>query len=412
MKYETKVLSTKYQKPDAYGALAMPVYHTASFEFENAKAMSDAFCGRSMAPSYSRIANPTTTHLEDRVRWLTGAATVTALNTGMAAISYALTAVSAAGLNIVASKHLFGNSVSLLNDTLRNFGVEPRFADFTNISEVESLIDDKTCALFFEIITNPQLFVADIKAITGVAHSHGVPVIADTTVVPFSEFHARDFGVDIDVVSSTKYISGGGTGLGGLLIDYGLFDWSQSPSAILQQRVKRVGKKMAFSARVKTELVTNLGALMTPQVAYMETLGLDTLDIRYRRQAGGTLWLAEQCQQLPEIKRVNYTSLPDNPFYILSQQQFGKLSGAVFTIDLASKEDCFVFIDNLNIIRRATNLFDRHSLAIHPASTIFGLFNQEQREKMSVPDTTVRLSIGLEEPEDLLEDIKQALASI
>lgn len=412
MKYETKVLSTKYQKPDAYGALAMPVYHTASFEFENAKAMSDAFCGRSMAPSYSRIANPTTTHLEDRVRWLTGAATVTALNTGMAAISYALTAVSAAGLNIVASKHLFGNSVSLLNDTLRNFGVEPRFADFTNISEVESLIDDKTCALFFEIITNPQLFVADIKAITSVAHSHGVPVIADTTIVPFSEFHARDFGVDIDVVSSTKYISGGGTGLGGLLIDYGLFDWSQSPSAVLQQRVKRVGKKMAFSARVKTELVTNLGALMTPQVAYMETLGLDTLDIRYRRQAGGTLWLAEQCQQLPEIKRVNYTSLPDNPFYILSQQQFGKLSGAVFTIDLASKEDCFVFIDNLNIIRRATNLFDRHSLAIHPASTIFGLFNQEQREKMSVPDTTVRLSIGLEEPEDLLEDIKQALASI
>lgn len=412
MKYETKVLSTKYQKPDAYGALAMPVYQTASFEFENAKAMSDAFCGRSMAPSYSRIANPTTTHLEDRVRGLTGAATVTALNTGMAAISYALTAVSGAGLNIVASKHLFGNSVSLLNDTLRNFGVEPRFADFTNVSEVEALIDDKTCALFFEIITNPQLFVADIKAITELAHKHGVPVIADTTVVPFSEFHAKDFGVDIDVVSSTKYISGGGTGLGGLLIDYGLFDWSQSPSAVLQQRVKRVGKKMAFSARVKTELVTNLGALMTPQVAYMETLGLDTLDIRYRRQAESTLWLAEQCQQLPEIKRVNYTSLPDNPFYKLSQQQFGKLSGAVFTIDLASKDDCFAFIDNLHVIRRATNLFDRHSLAIHPASTIFGLFSEEQREKMSVPDTTIRLSIGLEDPEDLLEDIKQTLTSL
>ena len=412
MKYETKVLSTKYQKPDAYGALAMPVYQTASFEFDNAKAMSDAFCGRSMAPSYSRIANPTTTHLEDRVRGLTGAATVTALNTGMAAISYALTAVSAAGLNIVASKHLFGNSVSLLNDTLRNFGVEPRFADFTNISEVESLIDDKTCALFFEIITNPQLFVADIKAITEMAHSHGVPVIADTTILPFSEFNAKNLGVDIDVVSSTKYISGGGTGLGGLLIDYGLFDWSQSPSAVLQQRVKRVGKKMAFSARVKTELVTNLGALMTPQVAYMETLGLDTLDIRYRRQAESTLWLAEQCQQLPEIKRVNYTSLPDNLFYKLSQQQFGKLSGAVFTIDLASKEDCFAFIDNLHVIRRATNLFDRHSLAIHPASTIFGLFSEEQREKMSVPDTTIRLSIGLEDPEDLLEDIKQALISL
>jgi O-acetylhomoserine (thiol)-lyase len=215
--------------------------------------------------------------------------------------------------------------------------------------------------------------------------------------------------VDIEVVSSTKYISGGGTGLGGLLIDYGQFDWSQSPSPALQNRTKRVGKKLAFTARVKTELVTNLGALMTPQVAYMETLGLDTLDIRFRRQAETTLWLAQQCQALPEIKRVNYTGLEDNPFYELSKAQFGPLPGAVFTIDLESKEAAWAFIDKLKIIRRATNLFDRKSLAIHPASTIFGLFTAEQCAEMSVPDTTVRLSIGLEAGEDLLEDIKNSL---
>ena len=410
MKYETKILTTKYQKPDVYGALSMPVYYTAAFEFDSAKAMSDAFCGRSMAPSYARIANPTTTYLEERVRQLTGAVSVTALNTGMAAIHYGLTAVSAAGLNIVASKHLFGNSVSLLRDTFDNLGVEARFADFTNLEEVEALIDDKTCGLFFEIITNPQLFVADIQALANIAHSKGVPLIADTTIVPFSTFRAHDLGVDIEVVSSTKYISGGGTGLGGLLIDYGTFDWSQAPSPALQTRTKRVGKKLAFTARVKTELVTNLGALMTPQVAYMETLGLDTLDIRFRRQAETTLWLAQQCQQLPEIKRVNYTGLEDNPFYELSKKQFGDLPGAVFTIDLASREAAFAFIDKLQVIRRATNLFDRKSLAIHPASTIFGLFTDEQRQAMSVPDTTVRLSIGLEAGEDLLEDIKQALA--
>ena len=410
MKYETKILTTKYQKPDVYGALSMPVYYTAAFEFDSAKAMSDAFCGRSMAPSYARIANPTTTYLEERVRQLTGAVSVTALNTGMAAIHYGLTAVSAAGLNIVASKHLFGNSVSLLRDTFGNLGVEARFADFTNLEEVEALIDDKTCGLFFEIITNPQLFVADIQALANIAHSKGVPLIADTTIVPFSTFRAHDLGVDIEVVSSTKYISGGGTGLGGLLIDYGTFDWSQAPSPALQARTKRVGKKLAFTARVKTELVTNLGALMTPQVAYMETLGLDTLDIRFRRQAETTLWLAQQCQQLPEIKRVNYTGLEDNPFYELSKKQFGDLPGAVFTIDLASREAAFAFIDKLQVIRRATNLFDRKSLAIHPASTIFGLFTDEQRQAMSVPDTTVRLSIGLEAGEDLLEDIKQALA--
>ena len=409
MKYETKVLNTKYQKPDAYGALSMPVYYTAAFEFPSAKAMSDAFCGRTMAPSYARIANPTTTYLEERARQITGAASVTALNTGMAAIAYALTAVSGAGLNIVASKHLFGNSVSLIRDTLGSFGVEPRFADFTKPEEVEALIDDKTVALFFEIITNPQLFVADIRKLSEIAHQAGVPLIADTTIVPFPAFRASDFGVDIEVVSSTKYISGGGTGLGGLLIDYGRFDWSQHPSPALLARTKKVGKKQAFTARVKTELVTNLGALMTPQVAYMETLGLDTLDIRFRRQAETTLWLARQCQELPEIKRVNYTGLEDNPFYALSKAQFGPLPGAVFTIDLASKDDAFTFIDKLQIIRRATNLFDRKSLAIHPASTIFGLFTVEQCAEMSVLDTTVRLSIGLEDGEDLLEDIKQAL---
>ena len=409
MKYETKILTTKYPRPDAYGALSMPVYYTAAFEFPSAKAMSDAFCGRSMAPSYARIANPTTTYLEDRVRQLTGAVSVTALNTGMAAIAYALTAVGGAGLNIVASRHLFGNSVSLIRDTFGGLGIEARFADFTNLQEVASQIDSQTCALFFEIITNPQLFVADIRQLADIAHQAGVPLIADTTIVPFSAFRAKDFGIDVEVVSSTKYISGGGTGLGGLLIDYGTFDWSQHPCPALQARVKKVGKKLAFTARVKTELVTNLGGLMTPQVAYMETLGLDTLDIRYRRQSETALWLARRCRQLPEIKRVNYTGLENNPFYELSKSQFGPLPGAVFTIDLASQEAAYRFIDRLQVIRRATNLFDRKSLAIHPASTIFGLFTDEQRQAMSVSDSTVRLSIGLEDPEDLLADIRQAL---
>ena len=409
MKYETKILNTKYQKPDAYGSLSMPVYYSSAFEFPSAKAMSDAFCGRSMAPSYSRIANPTTTYLEERVRQFTGAVSVTALNTGMAAIAYALTAVSGTGLNIVASKHLFGNSVSLIRDTLGSLGVESRFVDFTDVEEVRRQIDDNTCALFFEIITNPQLFVADIRALAEISHQAGVPLITDTTIVPFSVFHANEWGVDIEVISSTKYISGGGTGLGGLIVDYGKFDWTQSPSPSLKARTKRVGKKLAFTARVKTELITNLGALMTPQVAYMETLGLDTLDIRFRRQSETTLWLAQQCLLLPEIRRVNYSGLEDNAFYELSKAQFGQLPGAVFTIDLDSKDTCFDFIDRLQVIRRATNLFDRKSLAIHPASTIFGLFTDEQRQEMNVSDSTVRISVGLEDGEDLLNDIQQAL---
>ena len=409
MDYETQILSTAYPQPDAYGSLSMPIYHTAAFEFPSARAMSDAFCGRSQVPSYSRIANPTTTYLEKRVREWTGAASVTALNTGMAAISYALIGVSAEGLNIVASRHLFGNSVSLLRDTLGTLGVEVRFADFTHIDEVEALVDDKTCALFFEVITNPQLYVADIRQLADLAQRAGIPLIADTTIVPFSVFHAAEWGIDIEVISSTKYISGGGTGLGGLLVDYGRYNWSRHPSPAIRQRAKRVGPKWAFTARVKMELVTNLGALMMPQAAYMETLGLDTLQLRFRRQAETTLWLARQCQQLDGIVRVNYTGLADNPYYDLSQRQFGDLPGAVFTIDLPSKEACFDLIDRLHVIRRATNLFDRKSLAIHPASTIFGLFTPEQCREMGVSDTTIRLSIGLESSNDLLEDIKQAL---
>lgn len=327
----------------------------------------------------------------------------------MAAISYALTALAGKEVNIVASKHLFGNSVSFLRDTLGSFGVETRFVDTRDLQEVEAAIDDHTGGLFFEVITNPQLYVADIQGLADIAHRHGVPLLADTTVVPFSTFHAKDFGVDIELVSSTKYISGGATGLGGLILDYGTFDYTQSPNPVLQKLTKRAGKRGAFTARVKTELITNLGAAMVPQVAYMETLGLETLQLRFLRQAGTTLWLAKQCQQIPEIKRVNYTGLEGNPYYALSKKQFGPLPGAVFTIDLESREACFSFIDKLKIIRRATNLFDHKSLAIHPASTIFVHFNAAEKAAMDVSENTIRLSIGLEEPEDLLEDIKQAL---
>ena len=218
--YETEILTSPFVKPDVYGALTMPVYHTAAFEFPTAKAMSDAFCGRSPEHSYSRISNPTVQNYEWRVRRYTGAMSVTAFNTGMAAIANTLFAICQQGTNIVSSSHLFGNTFSFMKLTLAQFGVEVRTANLIHPEEMESEIDDNTAAVFFEIITNPQQEVADIAALSAVAHRHGVPVIADTTIIPFTAFHAKDFGVDIEVVSSTKYISGGATGLGGLVLDY------------------------------------------------------------------------------------------------------------------------------------------------------------------------------------------------
>ncbi len=389
MKKQTLAIHQPYKRRDAYDALSMPVYNAVAFEFDNAEVMADAFCGRIDAPDYSRVENPTVTNLEQRVKALTGAENVIALNSGMAAISNTLFSVVEQGKNVITSRHLFGNTYSLLTSTLSRLGVEARLCDLTDVEAVERLIDDNTCCLFLEIMTNPQLEVVDVRALAALAHQHGIPVIADTTLIPFTQFSAKGLGIDVEVVSSTKYISGGATSLGGLVIDYGTFS--------------SIGK------RLLNEMLFNLGAYMTPQVAYMQTLGLETLDVRYRVQAGNALELAQRLRTLKPICKVNYVGLEDNPYHQLAVSQYGETAGAMVTIDLESQEACFRMLDNLELIHRATNLFDNRTLAIHPASTIFGLFTAEERAAMDVQDTTIRLSIGLESVDDLFDDIKQAL---
>ncbi len=389
MKKQTQAIHQPYKRRDAYDALSMPIYNAVAFEFDNAEVMADAFCGRIDAPNYSRVENPTVTNLEQRVKALTGAENVIALNSGMAAISNTLFSVVEQGKNVITSRHLFGNTYSLLTSTLSRLGVEARLCDLTDVEAVERLIDDNTCCLFLEVMSNPQLEVVDVRALATIAHQHGIPVIADTTLIPFTQFSAKDLGIDLEVVSSTKYISGGATSLGGLVIDYGTF-----PS---------IGK------RLLNEMLFNLGAYMTPQVAYMQTLGLETLDVRYRAQAGNALELAQRLRTLKPISKVNYVGLEDNPYHQLAVSQYGETAGAMVTIDLESQEACFRMLDNLKLIHRATNLFDNRTLAIHPASTIFGLFTTEERAAMDVQDTTIRLSVGLESVDDLFDDIKQAL---
>lgn len=389
MKKQTQAIHLPYKRRDAYDALSMPVYNAVAYEFDNAQLMADAFCGRIDAPDYSRVENPTVTNLELRVKALTGAERVIALNSGMAAISNTMFAIVEQGKNVITSRHLFGNSYSLLTSTLKRLGVEAKLCDLTDIASVEKQIDNNTCCLFLEVMTNPQLEVADVKALSGIAHKHGIPVVADTTIIPFTQFFGKELGIDVEVVSSTKYISGGATSLGGLIIDYGTFP--------------------TIGDRLMNEMLFNLGAYMTPQVAYMQTLGLETLDARYRVQAGNALELAKRLRTLKPICKVNYVGLDDNPYHQLSVRQYGETAGAMVTIDLEDQAACFRLLDNLKLIHRATNLFDNRTLAIHPASTIFGLFTPEERAAMDVFDTTIRLSIGLESVDDLFDDIKQAL---
>jgi O-acetylhomoserine (thiol)-lyase len=389
MKKETKAINTPYQRRDVYDALQMPVYHALAFEFDNADVMADAFCGRTNAPDYSRVLNPTVTHFEERVAALTGAKEVSAFSSGMAAISAMLISTARAGKNIVSSRHMFGNTFLLLTQTLDRFDVKARLCDLTNPKEVESQVDSNTCCIYLESITNPQLEVADVRELAKIAKSFGIPLIADTTVVPFTQFDAQAIGIDFQVVSTTKYVSGGATSLGGVIIDYGHFP--------------------EISKLIKKDSVFNLGAYMTPHVAYMQTLGLETLKVRYDRQAASALEIARRLSSLPGVVKVGYPGLENNPYRKLYRELYGEQGGAMVTFDLADEEQCKTFINSLQMVHRATNLFDNRSLAIHPASTIFGPLSPETRRAMDVDDTTIRLSIGLEDPEDIYADLEQAI---
>lgn len=395
MKQNTKAIHFSYQKPDAYGALTMPVYHTAAYEFADADVMADAFCGRVELPDYSRITNPTVIYLEKKVQALTGASSVWAFTSGMAAITGTLMCLAASGKTIITSNHLFGNTWLLISKTLGRFGVRSKFIDLTDLQSVRAAIDSDACCIYAEIISNPHQEVVDLKAISEIAHSAGIPLVADTTMIPFTKFSSRELGVDVEVVSTTKYLSGGATTVGGMVMAYG------GQGSILESHT-------GFEEEMK-DIQLNLGGYMSPHAAYMQTLGLENLDARYAVESSNTQRIAELLRTLPAVKKVNYLGLPDNPFHELAKKQFGGTFGAMLTIDLADQQSCFRFLNNLKLVKRATNLFDNRSLAIHPYSTIFGTFTAEQKRALDIFDTTIRLSIGLEDVEDIFEDFKQAL---
>ena len=389
MKKQTLAINTPYQHPDAYGALSMPVYHCAAYEFNNADEMSDAFCGRLDMPDYSRVTNPTVTYFERKVAMLADAKEAVAFSSGMAAISNTLMCIASQGRSILTSRHLFGNTFALISGTMLRFGVRPKLCDLTDIEAVEKAIDDTTCCIFMEVMTNPQLEVADIAALSSLAHKHRLPLIADTTMVPFIVFDGKALGIDVEVVSSTKYISGGATSIGGLVILH--------------------AAESDFKRRMRQEMLMNFGAYMTPHVAYMQTLGLETLAVRYEKQTQNALAMAEALQRMPEVKAVRYPGLQTDAFHDVAVRQFGERPGAMLTLELESREACFRFLDRLQLICRATNLFDNRSLAIHPASTIFGNFTEAQRRDMDISEHLIRLSAGLEDADDLIDDLRQAL---
>lgn len=409
LKFITKILHNPFLKEDPHGSLQMPIYENVAFEFKTSEDIELAFQRKKPAHMYSRISNPTVEAFEQRIRAVTDAAGVIAVSSGMAAITNVLMAVAKQGDNIISSKHLFGNTYSLLTKTLKEWGLEVRFADLTRPESISSLIDGKTKGVFFETITNPQLEVVDVAAIAKIAKAKNIPVIADTTLTPPYAFDSKAFGADIEVLSSTKYISGGATSVGGVIIDNGTFDWSKN--AKLKEEAKQFGP-FALINRLRREVFRNLGSCMSPHNAFLQSVGLETLPLRIDVSSANSRKIGAYLEGHNKVKAAHYPGLKSSPFFKITNKQFGERAGGLLTFDLSSKKECFKFMDALKLIRRSTNLNDNRTLILHPASTIFCEFDEATRKELNVRETMIRLSVGIEDADDLIADIEQALKNI
>ena len=400
------VHGSRSQQQDLHGALRPPLYDSVAFEHESAEDIHQVFTGRKPAHAYSRITNPTVEEFENRIKLLSNSTGVIAVSSGMAAIANILLAIAGSGTNVVASRNLFGNTLSLIEKTLKPWGLEARYVSMAEPQEVLAAIDENTRAVFLETVTNPQLEVADISAIADITSAKGVPLIVDNTVTTPYLFRSRDFGVNIEVLSSTKYVSGGATSVGGLIIDNGNFDWRQSPR--LKDWAAKMGP-MALLGALRREVYRNLGSCLAPHHAYLQSLGLETMGLRIEKSCTNALSVARFLQEHEKVTAVNYPGLENSRYHDVAANQFGNRFGGILTFDLQSRNACFALINRLKLIRRASNVNDNKTLVLHPASTIFCEYPENRQREMKIRQTMIRLSVGIEDVSDIIHDLEGGL---
>jgi len=405
MGFTTKAIHESGVPKEGLRALRFPIYSGVAHDFESAEAMADTFFGRNADFAYSRISNPTVQVFENKMTALESGFATVAVSSGMAAISATILNLAGEGDNIVAASSLFGGSYSLLANVVSNLGVTPRFVAIDDVAAIRSAIDGRTRGVFMETISNPCIQVPNFEAISRVALERKVPVIADSTVTTPYLFNGIRFGVNVVVHSTTKYISGGATSMGGVIVDLGNFDWTAIPSLARYHRFK----ENAFVARLRREVYRESGACLSPHDAYLQTLGLETLSLRMEKICRNAQTLAEYLDRRDSVASVMYSGLASSPYHEVAQRQFNGAHGGVLSFRLSSKERSFQFLNRLSLIKRATNIGDNKTLAIHPASTIFAHFKEEELAALGVDETLVRISTGIEDTEDLIEDIRQAL---
>lgn len=418
-RFETLQLHAGQERPDpATDARAVPIYQTSSFVFANSDQAAGRFGLSEPGNIYSRIMNPTSDVFEQRINALEGGVGALALSSGAAAVTYAVQNLARAGDHIVTANTLYGGTYNLFAHTLGDFGIEVTFVDPDVPGSFEQAIRPNTKALYIESLGNPNSSLIDIRSTSDVAHRHGIPLLIDNTFATPYLLRPFAYGADVVIHSATKFIGGHGTSIGGVIVDGGRFDWAASgkfpglsePNPSYHGvRFTEAAGAAAYITKARVTLLRDTGAALSPFNSFLFLQGLETLSLRVERHVENTLKVVEFLSQHPKVERVNHPSLPDSPYHGLYQNYFPCGGGSIFTFELqGGAAEARAFIDRLRIFSLLANVADVKSLVIHPASTTHSQMTEEELLSSRIRPNTIRLSIGTEHIDDLLEDLEQA----
>ncbi len=408
MRFNTSLLHAGVQK-EANGSTLPPVYQTSAFEQTSATDLEKIFENKAPGFCYTRVGNPTVTAFENRITKLEGGIASIACASGMAALMNAFLNILRSGNEIVSSASLYGGTIDLFTD-LEAFGITTRYVENNNWEQIEGAINEHTRLVFAETIGNPCLDVTDIEKLAEIAHEHELPLIVDNTTSTPYLIQVLKHGADIVVNSSSKYINGSSNSISGVLTDGGKFKWKKEKYPGLADYLKF--GPMAFIAKLRNGLFRNTGACLAPVNAYLNVIGLETLGLRMERQCNNAAALAKWIEETYPDVTVNYPGLESSPWHAIAKKQFENGYGAILTLRVGSKKQAFDFIDSLNIAYTLSNIGDTKTLVIHPGSTISLHSTEKQKEDAGVFEDLIRVSVGIEDIEDLKEDFAQAFAKI
>ena len=420
MKFETLAVHAGQQPDPATGARALPIYQTTAYSFKDSDHAARLFALEESGNIYTRLTNPTTEAFENRMAALEGGSGAVAFASGHAAIVGTFLNFLQTGDEIISSSTLYGGTFNMLTYTLPHLGITTHFIDAQDPENFRKAITPKTKALYAETIGNPKIDVLDLEAVAKIAHENGLPLIIDNTFLSPYLCRPIEFGADIVVHSATKFIGGHGTSMGGVVVDSGKFDWNSEKFPLLSQPdpsyhglnyAEALGST-AFCTRLRTQILRDYGACISPFNSFLLMQGLETLPLRLAKHVENTLAVAEFLEAHPQVSWVSYPGLASHPDYAKVQKYLPKGAGSIFTFGIkgglaAGKK----FIDSLKLFSLLANVGDAKSLVIHPASTTHSQLTSEQRQQAGVPDDLIRLSIGIENADDLIDDLTQALAA-